>query len=342
MIMQAKLLLFILAFCPTLVFAVERAGVLSIDEVYLEPSYITRETEGGKFSLGQSSFSLKWEYKERYRARIAIGSLEERYIPQIYDQTIPSRELGAIEGYAEYDGIYGRVRLGLIPLNFGYGGFSSNHDLVFTRSAIYDQRIVARRDFGLSFMTSHNGFYTEIIAHNGELDQNASDGDVWTTANWGWTNDRNMRAQLSMQVGRTTFESTAAGESGLAGFDPTTSALWKIVDFSLHWFPKRSEVVLQSTWGEAEQDNIKNSFSSNDLELVRMFSSRWGFGLRYNFFDENRKVKDDGVSNAAVALVSSTEERTSRVFLTYNRRTEEGEDIASDEFRLVWRLIPYF
>lgn len=341
-LMRPFLLLLILVLGPVVAFTQERAGELSIDDVYLEPTYISRETEGGQFTLGQSSFSLKWEYKEKYRAKISIGSLEERYMPQIYDLTVPSRDLGVIEGYAEYEGVYGRIRLGLLPLNFGYGGYSANSDLVFTRSAIYENRIVARRDFGLSFLTSHNGYYTEIIAHNGELDQTGSDGDVWTTANWGWTNERNARVQLSMQVGRTSLVSTTAGESGLAGFDPTLSSLWKIVDLTLHWFPRNSEIVFQNTWGENEQGEMQNRFSSNDLEMVRMFSPTWGVGLRYNYFDENRKLKNDGVTNTGLAIVTGTSERTSRVFMIYNRRTEEGDDVASDEFRVVWRLIPYF
>lgn len=340
--MRFLFLLCLLGLGPTLVLAQERAGKLSIDEVYLEPTYISKETEGGEFTLGQSSFALKWDYRERYGGRIQIGSLEERYLPQIYDLSVPTRDIGIIEGYAEYQGIYGRVRLGLLPLNFGYGGYSANRDLIFPRSAIYEQRIVARRDFGLSWMTSHNGYYTEIIAHNGELDQAASDGDIWATANWGWTNDRNARVQVSMQGGSTSVESTTAGETGLAGFDPGKGAQWRMADLTLHWYPRNTEIVLQSTWGQREQGAAKGTFAANDFEIVRMFSPKWGFAVRYNQFDPNRKVSDDAVSNAGLAIVTGTPERTSRVFVTYNRRTEEGVDVPSDEFRLVWRLVPYF
>lgn len=344
--MIRRLILLALAFSPLVIsqisFAQERAGELSVDEIYLEPNYYTRETQGGEFSLGQSSFTLSWLYKEQFRAKFSVGSLEERYTPQYYSAATLIHDIGVIEAYAEYEGVYGRVRMGLLPLNFGFGGYQSNRDLVFQRSMIYENQVVARRDFGISWYTRYGSYYTELIAHNGELDETNSDGDVWTTANWGWLNDRNLKVQLSMQAGRSSSESTTFGSNGLAGFDKNNPALWRFVDLSIFWFPKKSEIVLQSTTGDCQQDDEKGKMSAHTLDIIHMFAPKWGFGLRYNVYDPDLAVKDDSVSSASVALIAGTAEDTSRVFFIYNRRTEEGNDVPSDDFRLVWRLIPWF
>jgi hypothetical protein len=325
-------------------FAQERAGTLRLDEVYLEPTFISKEREGGRFGLNETSFSLSWNYQDSFRSVLSVGSLVERYTPQVYLSDDDVNEgFGVYEAFGEYQGIYGRVRFGLLPLNYGYGGYQNKRALVFPRPMIYEERVVARRDFGLSLSTQYNGYYTEIVAHNGELDEKARDGRIWTTANWGWTNENNLRVQLSMQVGQTGAEATTGPLTpGLAGFDYSQDALWRFADLSLHWFPRKWEVVLQASIGEREQGNDRGTLSANNLDVIHMFRPGLGLGLRYEVYDPDRDQDGDDITNTSIALVTGTAENTSRVFLIYNARSQGGSSAALDEFRLVWRLIPYF
>jgi hypothetical protein len=320
----------------------EKAGEVSFDELYLEPFFFSREGQGGEFRLGQSSVTFGWRHQDRFRTKLQIGSLEERYTPSIYDQGLVSREIGIIEGFGEYQTPYGEVRLGLLPLNFGYGGYSLNRELIFNRSLLYDRRTIARRDMGLSWRTSFNGFFTELIFHNGEVDRDASDGRVWTTGNWGWMNERGFRFQVSMQTGRTSLDSTLNGQSGLAAFNKDFAADWRFADITLAWHRPKYDFAVQATWGEQDQEQVTGRMFAVDVEGIRMFSPRFGAGLRYNRFDPNRALSNDAITDYAVALVTGTHEKTSRVFVTYTRRVEDGTDLPSDEVRLVWRLIPYF
>lgn len=336
----------------TLVFswahAQERAGEMSIDEIMVQPTYSSVETAGGEFSFGSSSFSLLWNYENRYRARLSLGGNGLRGTPRIYEAADPTDQIDFYEAYGEYDGYYGRFRFGLLPINFGHGGTLRESQLVFQRAYIYSYRIVALRDFGVSFYTENNGYYTELVAHNGELDESNRDGEVWATMRWGYDNERNMSVQMSAQSGRTTTDSTNAtgpgnaGDSGLAGYDATMNSLWRLGSFSVHWYPRKWDVVLQTTYGEREQKSEEGSFSSHQLDAIHMVENFWGLGLRYETYDPNRDIEDDGFASTSLALVTGSKQALSRVFFIATKKVEEGKDVSSDEFRLVWRLTPYF
>lgn len=330
----------------TLVFswahAQERAGEMSIDEIMVQPTYSSIEAAGGDFSFGSSSFSLLWNYENRYRARLSLGGNGLRPTPRIYDSADPTDQIDFYEAYGEYDGFYGRFRFGLLPLNFGHGGGLREAQLVFQRAHIYSSRIIALRDFGISFYTENKGYYTELVAHNGELDASSRDGEVWATVRWGYDNQRDIDIQMSAQSGRTTTDATAAGASGLAGFDATENSLWRYGSFSVHWYPKKWDVVLQSTYGEREQKGEEGSFNSHQFDAIHMVKNFWGLGLRYETYDPNRDIEDDGFSSTSLAVVAGSKQALSRVFLIATKKVEEGKDVSSDEFRLVWRLTPYF
>jgi hypothetical protein len=320
----------------------ERAGTLFIDEILLRPAYITRETEGGQFSLTESSFRLGWKLDGRLSATVAVGSLKQRAVPRFYQTADPDEDLGFYEAYGQYEGVYGTLRMGLLPLNFGHDGYQKDRDLIFPRPYIYTERVVALRDFGISLSTSNKGFYTELIAHNGEVAEKEKDGDVWTTANWGWSNERNLKVQVSMQAGRTTPDSTQNGASGLAGFDASKSARWRMGAFSAYWHPLKWDVMLQTVYGEREQDQKKGSFNAQQFDLIHMYRPGLGAGLRYEMVDPDRDMEDDAFNRTSFALIFGSEKAVSRFFFIFSNQVEEGNDVSSDEFRLVWRIIPFF
>ena len=315
---------------------------MSIDEIMVQPTYSSVETAGGDFSFGSSSFSLLWNYENRYRARLSLGGNGLRATPRYYQTADPTDEIDFYEAYGEYEGVYGRFRFGLLPINFGYGGGLREAQLVFQRAFIYSNRIIALRDFGISWYTESKGYYTEIVGHNGELDEGQRDGEIWATARWGYDNQRNLNAQLSVQGGRSTTDATVSGESGLAGFDATQNALWNFASFYIHWYPKKWDVILQSTYGDREQKGVEGSFDSNQLDVVHMIENFWGLGVRYETYDPNRDVEDDGFNSTSLAVIAGSKQALSRFFLIATKKVEEGKDVSSDEIRLVWRLTPYF
>lgn len=319
----------------------EKVGRLTVEEVLLRPTYISTEIKGGEFSLSDSSFKIRWQKDQNLSATVGVGSILERGIPAYYLSTTPDDALGFYEVYADYQGLYGRLRAGLQPLNFGFYGAQPGAERIFQRPLIYQNRIIGLRDYGVSFYTGHNGFYTELIGHNGEVDHKPNDGNLWVTARWGWSNERNLRVQVSAQTGRTKPVSTAEGDSTLAGWNRADSARWRFGALSVNWFPRRWEVTAQVMAGEREQESSEGGIFSAQLEVINYIGDRWGWGLRHDEFDPNDKQSGDKQMQVSGLLFVKSDDSTSLFSIVISKNLEEINQQSNDQVLLGWRLTPY-
>lgn len=322
-------------------FAGETVGRIKVEEILLRPTYFSEEGIGGQFSFQDSLVSFQWMKDENISAHITIGSLLERSVPVIYLENPPADQLGFIEAYAQYTGIYGHVKAGLVPLGFGSSGLEKNRERVWQKSMLFSERIVGERDYGLSFLTENNNYFTELTVHNGEVDQPNSDGNLWITTRWGWANGRKFQAQLSGQAGRTDAAATTAGSTTLAGWDRTLGSQWRFAGLSLAWRPRYWDIQIHGTFGEREQSGKTNSLMTYQVDFIRYVGRNWGYGLRHDQLDPNTKVQDDQVLRESAVLLNQSDDGTSLVSLVFTKRLEEKYQVPNDEVWLQWRVTPF-
>lgn len=325
----------------------EKIGELFVEEVLLRPSYVSEEKAGGEFKFNDSNFKVRWKRDSNISATLAVGSELQRNLPVYYDSRELEDRLGFYEAYADYEGLYGRLRAGLLPLNFGYYGMQNSYDRIFPRPLLYTQRVMGLRDFGVAFYTEHNGFYTELIGHNGEIDANESDGAIWVTGRWGWSNGRNLLLQFSAQTGRTKPASTVngatilGGTTTLAGFDHLKSALWRFGSFSVRWHPRRWEVIAQVTAGEREQDKKSSGLHSAQLEVIHELGDHWGLGVRHDQLDPNDDLNGDRLTQMSMMVFVKSQDATSLLALILTKNVEETNERPNDQVVVSWRLTPF-
>lgn len=321
------------------VFADEKIGTFAIDSVFLRPTFISDEVEGGQFSLTDSQFSLGWKKNNNLSASFTIGSELNRNLP-IYYAAAEQDRLGFIESYAQYQNVYGVVRFGLIPLHFGYDGHIKPGERYFNRSQIYSERIIGLTDVGVSFYTENNGYFTQLAAHNGEVDTQ-SDGRPWVTGIWGYTNSRNLRVQLSMQTGSVKKEISQGATTTLAAVTNGEAAKWRHGDLFVHWSPRNWNIVLEATGGEVQQGDTKGGYRAHMLEVSHFFSKNFGTGLRYDEFDPNNKTSGDRQTDSSLVFVAKSDDATSAFYLLGTKSNEQANERPNDQLRVVWVLTPY-
>jgi hypothetical protein len=331
---------FVLGFVAPGVFADERVGRVRVEEILLRPSYFSQEKEGGEFSFEDSNATIEWRKDEHFSARLKIGSTLERNVPLYYVEAEPDDELGFIEAYAQYTGIYGHVRAGLLPLNFGLAGMRDDYDRIWPYTLLFEERVMGLRDYGLSYYTGHNRFYTEFVVHNGEVDLKPNDGNPWVTTRWGWQ-DENFQIQVSGQAGRTVKASTTAASQTIAGWDRTDNAQWRFVALSMQWRPRKWEVNFQATSGEAVQNDIDKTLALYQFDFIRYLSPRWGVGMRHDQYDQNTKAKNDRVSEESAMIFTKSADATSLLSIVFTKRLEEQNQVPNDKLWLQWRLTPF-
>jgi hypothetical protein len=315
----------------------EDIGVLKIHDLLLRPSFVLREPKEGAFSVGESSFALRWELEEKFSSVIRIGprtlmNPTARYTAKVDEDIV------LVEAFAEYDDPYGRVRLGRLPVEFGYEGRLWERNLIFPRSLLFQKRAMMLRDIGVAYDVSQNNFYTGFVVHNGESDTD-SDGQIWYTAKWGYKLD-GFEIGLTGQTGSTKAVGTNASGDTLAAVDPSKDARWRIGGLYTAVLNRGFEWVLEYYQGDREQLDRVAKFRSGHTDFSVELDKSWSTHLRYDFYDPNGNLDGDLKQNVSLAVVVSNRTKSSNLILVGTKIFEEGTQQPNDELRLIWSLSP--
>ncbi len=322
--------------------AAEKLGVLSVDEILLRPYFRAEEGQRGEFGLSDSLVNFSWKKDQHLTANLKLGSQILRN-QMIHFSDSPSEDLGLIEAYVQYTGMLGRIRMGIIPLEYGVEGSWQESELIFNRHLLFENRVVSLRDVGVSYYVSHKGFYTQIAVHNGESDVGNPDGRMFLTASWGWRNERNLNLGISSVTGTIKPESTVGvTQNNLAGVDSSIESLWRQATLFLHWHPNKWRFLLEATFGESEQENKIQKYNAGHVDLGYDWNQQWATYLRYDHFDWNERVYGDLHRRVTLAAVVSDPHKTNMLILAFSKNFEQGVEVNNDTFQLSWRVTPLF
>lgn len=326
----------------------ETLGQLEVSDILLRPNFQLQESRKGSFSLGESSFEVTWGLDESLAGHFRVGSRSLVGQAARYSDVL-NNDLMFVEAYAEWEGPYGRFRLGRIPLEYGAEGSWLERDLLFSRSMLFSKRVVALRDDGFSYEIESNGWFTNLSVSNGESDQDL-DGRMWQTGRWGWRQGKILEVGLMGQAGgTTTASSTKTVTTGTTttetpvldttgGFNASDSSRWRMGGIFAQWYPRYWQVVLEGTFGEVVQTSGGGKFSVAHLDVVHQLKNMALFGLRVDHFDPNSNKTSDSILETSLLAGIENRTRTSSVLLVGTKGFKEGRNSGTDRLMLVWRL----
>lgn len=306
----------------------EQIGEISLSDFLVEPSFYFTEkgtvsgtTESG-FSLGHTYFSAKWNLQKKILGRIMLGQYSLLNRPSW--SPVTESGLGFVEAYAEYKSQLGTIRAGLLPVAFGLDGATQETRLWFPRHFLYTQGLMQLRDMGFSYQIAHNDFYTQATLHNGEggADQ---DRRLFYTGRIGWDGPAGMTAGLSGSVGYYKTSTTQDTKTRIGN-----------VFFGMNLYAVG--LGLEATMGELKSQISKKQFLNWYVSARHNLGKRWGFLMKYEFFDPSQLVKEDSRKQGLLGVFAENETGTSRVTLAFLKNWEEKSQNANDEYRLTWRI----
>lgn len=315
----------------------EDIGELKIHDLLIRPNFLLKEPTNGSFSIGESSFALRWELESKFGGVVRIGPRTLLNPLARYSNTVNS-DIILVEAYAEYIDPYGRFRFGRVPVEFGFEGRQWERELIFPRSLLFKNRAMMLRDIGGSYEISHNNFYSGFVVHNGESDSD-QDGRVWYTARMGFKEDK-FEIGLAGQTGSTKPIATALSLDTMAGNDPTKDSKWRLAGLYTAFTRKKWEFVLEAYSGEREQDHKTGRFATGHADLGFQFSKTFATHFRYDMFDPNQKIDNDMERQGSVALVFSNKTHSSNIIIVGTKVFEENNQVGNDELRVIWSLSP--
>ncbi len=315
----------------------EDIGELKIHDLLLRPTFMLREPTQGNFSIGESSFALRWELEEKFAGVIRIGS-RALLNPSARYSAVVNDDVMLVEAFAEYNDVYGRFRMGRLPVEFGYEGRQGERYLIFPRSLLFQKRAMMLRDVGFSYDISQNNWYTGFVVTNGESDSDV-DGRTWYTARWGYKVDR-FEVGLAGQTGSTKPIATNLSADTLAGVDVNRDEKWRLGGIYANVNQKRWDWVFEFYSGELEQDKQVNRYMTGHTDFSYEWSRRFSTHVRYDMFDPNLKIDGDLERQIGLALMLSNQTHSSNVILVGTKVLEATHQVPNDEIRLIWSLSP--
>lgn len=315
----------------------EDIGELKIHDLLIRPNFMLKEPHNGAFSVGESSFALRWELEHTYAGVVRVGPKTLMNPLARYTATV-EEDIMLVEAYAEIYGAYGRARLGRLPIGFGHEGEQWERQLIFPRSLLFQRRLMMLRDVGFSYEIEHNRFYTGMTVHNGESDTD-KDGRVWYTARWGYRTER-FDVGFSGQTGSTKPTATSASTDTFAGVDPLKEAKWRMGGLFASMNYAKWDWVIEAYLGEREQEKQVVKYSTGHTDLSHQFTDEFSAHIRYDFLDPNNTVKTDLERQVSLALVLSNKTHSSNIILVGTKVLEQAGQVNNDELRLIWSLSP--
>jgi hypothetical protein len=328
----------------------ETIGELSIADLFVEPQLRYEEPNRGVFGPGHSYLEGQWHQRDHIVSasfKVGTGRLLSR--PARYGVAGDPDELVLAEAYGQLEGVYGRLRAGLVPIAYGLEGGNSESRLRITRSLLFRDRLLNVRDRGITYRIENAGFFSDWALHNGEGGENL-DNETWFTARWGWQGGKFLRAGFSGSAGRTSPESTnpdsltapaeLAELSSQAGLLVDRPAKLRFANAFLEWHDGRFRLQSEITAGDLMQDASVRKLRAFYVDLEFLKSDSLSFLARYDRLDPDSGQQADGLSEATLGLALRNRYETS-VFSVFGTRIDrETQGLAAHRVLLVWRLTP--
>lgn len=330
-------------------------GELSVADLFLEPVYLYEERSSelpvfgqakSGFKPGYSMLGIQWRRDRYLSGLIKVGSKYLIGAPARYVAQNPTDEIGIVEGYGQVDSDYGRVRVGLVPIPFGYEGGDAEARLRFPRSLAFQYRLVNLRDFGVSYRIAYEGFFSDWSAHNGESGPDL-DNEAWFTARWGWQGLRFLRVGLSGSAGRTSPLSTNPGGDpdtrrsiNDAGLDVDKIARVRIVNGFIWWDTRPIRLLLEYTAGDVRQDNLNSKLRAFHADFEYETSPNWSLLTRYDTIDPREDTAGNTTTEVSAGIAWRSTYENSIVTLIGTKRFQEDPSNGNHRVQLTWRISP--
>jgi len=305
----------------------EHLGELKLSDFLLESVYSSETSfyERG-FSLGRSYLGATWNLNSLVSGKISFGSKKILVVPARYGAE--SRQLGIVEGFAQVDTPLGRVRAGLQPIPFGYEGGMSESEYVFYPTLLYQNRLLLRRDYGVSYFISYNDFNTYFTVHNGEAGED-QDERYWVTGRWSWSGPAKSEVGVSGTTGRSL--------DSLTGVEQHIRAGNAFAGFHIYGLGFAAEGTMSSSF---IRGSLYRQLYNWHVDLEHPLSDVVGLQARYDFLEPAHDVANDQVRELSIGFNIHSKYNNSRLYFLASTQWHEGVAQNHNLGMVVWRLNP--
>ena len=255
-----------------------------IGEVFLQPGFVF--SKKNSFQLFPSSIYLSLG-KDYYSAHLLFSenrSFLKNFFLHQYNPQRTKYRYGMTSAFIQADWpVYGRLRLGLIPLPYGLEGGLRDSQLTLPRSVFY--QFIPNHDLGLSYLVSYKGFYVESALHNGAFQGNSFSTPMVSQRLW-WTTKGGWKGVYGIDIGM----SASVGEFIGQNLWPYYSHARRIGNAYLGFQIKQLSFKSEFHFGEIYFDENKIPISAWHIDLELPLTRKTSIFGRWEYLSMNNNI----------------------------------------------------
>ena len=312
----------------------------------IQPSFSYVEGKTGRFLLENSYLGMGWKIDDSISSYFRLGGRDLMGQPKIFwlstEVSESQAEWNLVEGYLQWsNSLWGRIRVGLIPVPFGLQGGENEIYLYTPLSLFWRQPKVSRRDLGLNYHIDFDGFFSDWTVHHGEGGADV-DNEAWFTARWGYGDRQWARMGFSASVGRLgssylqtepqTFSHSV--ESGQVRMGQAFLFLRGLIFDTSH--------TIRAEWyqGEFRQAEQIIPFRSGYVDLEVGIARNSSVVARYDYLDPESLTNSVSRQEASFGLQIKNKNRTFLFSIVGTKKLESSDRPSVHQLSLYWRMTP--
>jgi hypothetical protein len=301
-----------------------------LNDIFFQAQVHEAEEEIGGADPLLWTIGAKTNFASWADVQASVGAPQLLYRPS-WNPLPNNQSVAIVDLVATLHSILGDFYAGQALVPWGLEGQSKESNLWLPRSLLYENGAFPLRDVGVGLHSEADGFYMNVMAHNGEGgDTGNLDNRMFLTAQWGLIGPNNTNFGVSATAGRvapplvTTEEHVRGGNVFLTfsvfglGFQGEGSYIQYI---------STPQTVDTFAWHGDVQCPI-----NTNINLIG----------RYEQFNPNTRVSSSIQGRGYAGGEYHSKNNSSRLFLFFVKNTQSLSDIPDDQVQLAWRLTPPF
>ncbi len=301
---------------------------ITLSDFYFQPEI--RAIEGGKGGMDPLSWTLtaKTNFASWVDLQVSVGAT-----PLLYRPTwAPSQSLGpvaVIDALATLHSLIGDIYAGQSLVPWGLEGQTKESQLWLPRDLLFENGAFPLRDVGVGIKTEINGFYMNLMAHNGEGgDSGDQDNRMFVTSQWGFYGPANSTFGISATAGRVSVplvvnEEHVRGGNLFFGFN--IFGLGLQTEGSYLQYISAPQTVDTFAW---------------HIDLEHPITDHINFIGRYEQYNPNTRVTSNIQTRAYAGGEYHSKDNSSRLFLFAVQNALSQSSVPGNQIQLAWRLSP--
>ena len=323
----------------------DQVGQIKLQDFLLNPRLYSGDQS--YIDLHYSQFAVLWD-NHNIAAQIRIGPQSLRNA-KLWAKDEQSQEFGVIEAYASYSSLnWGKLQMGLMPIEFSWEGQNREEALWFDRSYMYSEGWMSLRDYAIGQKINNGPFELRWFIHNGESfvsrsgTQNIQNEDsrFYFTSAFNYNFESNLVLSLSGQVGEY-FEDSDVDKRKV-----------RMANFFVYYPWYDYKLLLSGSVGDHKTDDESEvtQFANVFFDINYYWNKKWSNKVRVEHYDPDHFIDNNEMQKYVLALVyeladesllSSNQNQisssNSNIELAYVHENEDSE-VKDRSLYLSWKI----